>query len=121
MGGTGREDGRDTGRGPAADSDLSARLKRLDAGLDRKRADTAAAARTRRAATPAEATALAKGIRISAEFMAGVILGGVLGWSVDHYLGTKPWGLVVLLLLGFATGVYNVMRVSGFTGGPGSR
>jgi ATP synthase protein I len=121
MGGTGSEDGREPGRGPAPDSDLSARLKRLDAGLDRKRADPAATARTPRSATPAEASALAKGFRISAEFMAGVILGGALGWAFDHYLGTKPWGLVVFLLLGFATGVYNVMRVSGFTQGTGSR
>lgn len=121
MSGNGPEDRRGTGSGPAADSDLSARLKRLDAGLDRQRPREAAAVRARRAATPAEASALAKGFRISAEFMAGVILGGALGWAFDHYLGTKPWGMVVFLLLGFATGVYNVMRVSGFTRGTGSR
>jgi ATP synthase protein I len=114
-------DRRDTGSGPAADGDLSARLKRLDAGLDRQRPSPAAAERARRTATPAEASALAKGFRISAEFMAGVILGGALGWAFDHYLGTKPWGLVVFLMLGFATGIYNVMRVSGFTAKTGSR
>lgn len=53
---------------------------------------------------------------ISTEFVAGVAAGGILGWTVDHFLGTRPWGLIVLLMLGFATGVYNVMRLSGFSG-----
>lgn len=52
-------------------------------------------------------------MRLSTEFIAGVLAGGILGWMFDHYLGTKPWGLIVLLMLGFATGIYNVMRVSG--------
>ncbi len=59
---------------------------------------------------------------LSTEFIAAVVAGGVLGWLVDHGLGTKPWGLIVLLMLGFVTGVYNVMRVSGFVGArPGQR
>ncbi len=52
-------------------------------------------------------------MRLSTEFIAGVLAGGILGWMFDHYLGTKPWGLIFLLMLGFATGIYNVMRVSG--------
>ena len=59
---------------------------------------------------------------LSTEFIAGVVAGGVLGWIVDHSFGTKPWGLIVLLMLGFVTGIYNVMRVSGFAGArPGRR
>ena len=53
---------------------------------------------------------------ISTEFVAGVIAGGVLGWIFDRMLGTKPWGLIVLLMLGFVAGVFNVMRASGFAG-----
>lgn len=53
---------------------------------------------------------------LSTEFIAGVVAGGVLGWIVDHSFGTKPWGLIVLLMLGFVAGIYNVMRVSGFAG-----
>ncbi len=52
---------------------------------------------------------------ISTEFVAGVAAGGILGWIFDHFLGTKPWGLIVFLMLGFVTGVYNVMRLSGFS------
>ena len=53
---------------------------------------------------------------LSTEFVAGVIAGGLLGWIFDHVFGTKPWGLIVLLMLGFVAGVFNVMRASGFSG-----
>jgi ATP synthase protein I len=53
---------------------------------------------------------------LSTEFIAGVIAGGILGWLCDHFLGTKPWGMIVFVLLGFVTGVYNIMRLSGFSG-----
>ena len=55
-------------------------------------------------------------MRLSAEFIGGVVVGGGLGWAFDHYLGTKPWGMLLFLMLGCVTGIYNVMRVSGFLG-----
>jgi len=51
--------------------------------------------------------------------VAGVILGAALGWAVDRWLGTSPWGLIVLLLLGFAAGTLNVMRSAGVAGTAG--
>jgi ATP synthase protein I len=51
---------------------------------------------------------------MSTEFVAGVIAGGGLGWLFDRYVGTSPWGMIVFLMLGFAAGIYNVMRASGF-------
>jgi ATP synthase protein I len=62
----------------------------------------------------ASAASLSGALRLSSEFIAGILGGGGLGWVVDHFLGTSPWGLIVLLLLGFVAGVYNVMRDSGF-------
>lgn len=56
-------------------------------------------------------------MRLSSEFIAGVVAGGILGWIFDRFLGTKPWGLMVFLMLGFVTGIYNVMRLTG----PGGR
>ena len=58
-------------------------------------------------------------MRLSTEFVAGVIAGGILGYLCDHLLGTKPWGLMLFLVLGFLTGIYNVMRLSGFGPKPG--
>ncbi|GJE55393.1 hypothetical protein EKPJFOCH_1884 [Methylobacterium thuringiense] len=60
-------------------------------------------------------------MRLSTEFVAGVIAGGILGWIFDRLFGTAPWGLMVFLLLGFLTGIYNVMRLSGFTGQAGGK
>ncbi|MGL4975115.1 MAG: AtpZ/AtpI family protein, partial [Bosea sp. (in: a-proteobacteria)] len=45
--------------------------------------------------------------------LAGVIVGGGIGWFFDQYFGSKPWGLMFFLLLGFGAGVWNVMRAAG--------
>jgi ATP synthase protein I len=31
---------------------------------------------------------------------------------LDRWLGTKPWLMLVMLFLGFAAGVFNVMRIA---------
>lgn len=56
---------------------------------------------------------MGKALRLSSEFIAGVVVGAALGWFVDQVAGTRPWGLIVFLLLGFAAGVLNVMRSAG--------
>jgi len=112
-------DGKGTEQTPT-DSELSARLRRLETQIERKRPQAAPDPSTRpRNGGP---SSLGQAMTISTEFVAGVIAGGILGWIVDHVFGTKPWGLIILLMLGFVAGVYNVMRVSGFTGArPGRR
>jgi ATP synthase protein I len=59
------------------------------------------------------ASALARGFRLSTELVAGVLMGGAIGWLLDRWLGISPWGMIVFLLLGFAAGVLNVMRAAG--------
>ena len=100
------------GRGPPPDSELAARLQRLEAQIDRKRPAAAAALSTH--SEPSKgASSLGQALRLSSEFTAGVLAGGLLGWLFDRMLGTKPWGLIVLLMLGFVAGIYNVMRATG--------
>ncbi len=101
--------------GPPDESDLSARLRRLETQLEGKR-PKAAPTGPARAGTPGGSAQLGQAMRLSTEFIAGVIAGGILGYLFDHLFGTKPWGMIVLLMLGFVTGIYNVMRVSGFNG-----
>ena len=61
----------------------------------------------------AKASAMAVGLRLSSELVAGVLGGAALGWGFDRLLSTSPWGLIVFLLLGFTAGVINVMRSAG--------
>ena len=61
----------------------------------------------------AKASAMAIGLRLSSELVAGVLVGAALGWGFDRLLSTSPWGLIVFLLLGFIAGVMNVMRAAG--------
>jgi ATP synthase protein I len=64
-------------------------------------------------AAQAKASAMAVGLRLSSELVAGVLVGAALGWGFDRLLSTSPWGLIVFLLLGFTAGVINVMRAAG--------
>lgn len=59
------------------------------------------------------ASNLARGFQLSGEFVAGILLGGGVGWAIDYFAGISPWGLIVGLMLGFAAGTLNVMRSAG--------
>ncbi|HKG77598.1 MAG TPA: AtpZ/AtpI family protein [Beijerinckiaceae bacterium] len=119
MNGNDAGDGRGTDR-TSADSDLSARLKSLEGKLDQKRPPVSDRGE-RPERSSSEPSAMGRAFRMSAEFVAGVVAGGILGWLIDRGLGTRPWGLIVFLMLGFGAGIYNVMRASGFTGPPSGR
>ena len=58
-----------------------------------------------------EMSGLARGMRIGTEFVAAIVVGAVVGYLIDLGLGTSPWGLFTLLLVGFAAGILNVTRV----------
>lgn len=67
---------------------------------------------------------IGQAMKVGSEFVAGVIVGFVIGYTIDRLFGTTPWGMIVFLLLGFAAGTLNVMRAAGvtkdpFAGGPG--
>jgi len=53
---------------------------------------------------------MAIGLRLSAELLAGVLVGLGVGWGLDRWLGTGPWLLLVFVLLGTAAGIFNVIR-----------
>ncbi len=55
---------------------------------------------------------LSLGWRLGSEFFAAIIVGAGLGYLLDMFLPTRPWGMIVLLLLGFAAGVLNIVRAS---------
>jgi ATP synthase protein I len=55
---------------------------------------------------------MARGLRLSSELIAGVLVGAVLGWGFDRLLSTSPFGFIAFFLLGFAAGVVNVVRAT---------
>lgn len=60
----------------------------------------------------------AHAVKLSSEFIAGVAVGAALGYGIDRLFGTSPWGMIVMLLLGFGAGVLNVMRSAGVVAEP---
>lgn len=69
--------------------------------------------RERPAASPLGSPAAggtAKAMRAATDLVAALAVGGGLGYAIDHWLGTKPWGMIILLFLGFIAGFLNIYR-----------
>src|SRR5471030_1870977 len=45
----------------------------------------------------ARSSAMARGFQLSSELIAGVVVGALIGWAIDHWLPTSPWGLIVFV------------------------
>jgi ATP synthase protein I len=96
-------------------------LARLGERLDRARAarggePEAAADRA------ASQQGMGLGLRIGVEFVVAVVVATGLGWALDRWLGTRPWGTIVLFFLGVGAGMLSVYRaVAGIQMAVGSR
>jgi ATP synthase protein I len=95
---------------PTDEAALSARFKRLGERLSSRGRSSDDQPDRPQASDP---SAIARGFRLSAELVAGVLVGAGIGWLLDWWLGISPLGMIVFLLLGFAAGVLNVMRAAG--------
>ena len=84
-----------------------ARLESLDQRLDRLQQAEAKRAKNTQVDPNMRAAQLVIGYLIG-----GPLGGGLLGWGLDSLLGTKPWLTLVMLFLGFAVGIRNVLRLS---------
>jgi ATP synthase protein I len=91
------------------DAELARRLKALERQLGNERASGRRADRDAAPSAPGTAGAF----RLASDFIAGVALGGALGWGFDRLFGTSPWGLLVWSLLGLVAGTLNVLRSAG--------
>lgn len=60
----------------------------------------------------ARGEALGYALRLGAELVAGVAVGGFIGWALDRWLGSAPFLMVVFLALGAAAGIVNVIRAA---------
>jgi ATP synthase protein I len=100
------------------DEGLEARRRRLGAELNEVKREAGIEQSQERKAE-ASRKGYAEAMKLSSEFIAAIVVGGVLGYVLDRYAGTGPWGLIVLLLLGFCAGVLNVLRATGQVAQPG--
>ena len=50
------------------------------------------------------------GLRIGIEFVVAVVVATGLGWAIDSWVGTRPWGTIVLFFLGVGAGMLSVYR-----------
>ncbi len=57
------------------------------------------------------------GNRVLADLVGGLAGGLFLGWVIDHFAGTQPWGLLVMMFLGIFVAFRNIVRNSGSGGG----
>lgn len=93
-----------TGSTTPLTSDLEARIARAQS--ERRVAEQAAAA-------PAnDMSGWNRGMRLGSEFIAAILVGAGIGYLLDLWLHTSPWLLLVMLLVGFAAGVLNVVRAA---------
>ncbi|MBW8309499.1 MAG: AtpZ/AtpI family protein [Candidatus Paracaedibacteraceae bacterium] len=52
-------------------------------------------------------------LRAGTEFISGIIMGVIFGLAIDHFFPTKPFGLIIMILLGAAAGLRNIFRLVG--------
>jgi ATP synthase protein I len=90
--------------------DLSERLKDLSGRIAAEKSDRAESQKP--SASLEGATGYAKGYRLASEFVAGTLVGGLVGYGFDWLFGTLPFGLIVFLLLGFGAGILNMARAA---------
>lgn len=93
----------------AEKDDIRRRLDSLEGQL--------ASARARHAPPPdasveGRGRAMGQALRLATELVAGVVVGGFIGWALDRWLGTVPFLMVVFLLLGATAGILNVIRTA---------
>ena len=98
------------GQDPNGDRPLErdVRLSSLDARL--KAAADAGGARSGGARPTPKGQA--QGSRVLSELVAGPAGGALVGWLIDRWFNTSPWGLLVLLFLGIAVAMRNIYRIS---------
>ena len=53
---------------------------------------------------------MAYGLRMASELVGSVVVGGLIGYGLDSWLGTRPWLFLLLFTAGFAAGVMSVLR-----------
>ncbi len=91
------------------DEDFEQRLAKAqgEAGLDRK--TQAAATQSARAGHKAVNLAM----RLGVELVAAMVIAVMIGWGLDRLFHTTPWLMVMMVPVGMAAGLRNLIRATG--------
>lgn len=52
------------------------------------------------------------GNRVLAELLGGIGGGAFIGWVIDHFAGTAPWGLLGVMFLGIIVAFRSIIRMT---------
>jgi ATP synthase protein I len=104
------------------DAELKARLDKLSGAINAEMVHVTDERKAAASTTPVVGLgkAMGTGFRVTSELVAGVLVGGFLGWWIDRWLGTKPFGMLILLFLGMIAGFWNVYKIAMKPTGPGA-
>ncbi len=61
---------------------------------------------------PSRSRPIGQALRLATEMASALFVGAVLGWFLDKWLGTRPWLLLLFLVLGMAAGMLNAYRTA---------
>ena len=67
---------------------------------------------TREMATAPEKPGVGAAMRIAVEMISALLVSGGIGWFLDDWLGTRPWVMLAMLLLGCGIGLRNTYRTA---------
>ncbi|NBX66905.1 MAG: AtpZ/AtpI family protein [Proteobacteria bacterium] len=85
------------------------KLKTLQAQIDALKAKTEPA---KGDGTTADSRAMSVGMRAGTELVGATVGAALIGYGLDRWLGTKPWLLIVMLLLGIGAGFLNIWKLT---------
>ena len=97
---------------PMTDEDSPPPKKDLDARLRALRERTRRGGNGGPAPGATAQTAMGFALRVGVELVAGLVIGGGIGWFLDRWFGTSPFLLLLFFFLGAAAGIVSVFRTA---------
>jgi len=93
--------------------EMKSRLDRLSSALEAKNKSVSASSGSSDPVADGNiGRSMSLGFRVLSEFVAGIIVGCLMGWQFDEWFSTTPVFLIVFLALGTAAGFWNVYRIA---------